>query len=75
MGLFPWTSAGIGSILRMTVLLIRKKLRNIKRGILYCHMLISRFLLVKQFLFCPANFKNLDLEMSVLLSLSSLQVC
>lgn len=57
MGFFPWTSAGIGSILRMTALLIRKKLKNIKRGILYCHMLISRFLLVKQFLFCLANFK------------------
>lgn len=56
MGFFSWTSVGIGSILRMTVLLIRKKLKNIKRGI-SCLMLILRFLLVKQYLFCLANFK------------------
>lgn len=57
MGFFPWTSVGIGSILRMTVLLITKRLKNIKRGISQCLMLISSVLLVKQYLFCLANFK------------------
>lgn len=57
MGFFPWTSVGIGSILRMTVLLITKRLKNIKRGISQCLMLISSDLLVKQYLFFLANFK------------------